>query len=158
MKIGIDYHGVINENPEFFKKFTAAALKEKHDIVVLSGASVHDVEAYLKAHQISFSAVYSLLDDFKKRGLVEFYEDGSFFVNNEIWNRAKAKYCLENGVDVHIDDSMLYGAYFQTPFCLYAKNPTRCTFAKKNLTVNFNQLPEKVLDDLQRSLKKINSK
>lgn len=158
MKIGIDYHGVINANPEFFKKFTAAALKEKHDIVVLSGASLKDVESYLKEHQISFSAVYSLLDDFKKRRLVEFFEDGSFFVNNEIWNRAKAKYCFEHNVDVHIDDSMLYGAYFQTPFCLYAKNPTRCTFAKKNLTVNFNQLPEKVLNDLERSLKKINSK
>lgn len=158
MKIGIDYHGVISSDPEFFKKFTAAALKKNHSIVVLSGASVQDVKAYLEAHQISFSSVYSLLDDFKNRGLVQFYEDGSFFVNNDIWNRAKAKFCFENKIDVHIDDSMLYGAYFQTPFCLYAKNPARCTFAKKNLTINFNQLPEKVLSDLQDGVKKINSK
>ena len=116
MKIGIDYHGVINSNPEFFKKFADSALKENHRIVILSGSSADEVETYLTTYQIPFSEIYSLLDDFKSRGLVQFYEDGSFFVNNDIWNKAKAKYCLEHKVDVHIDDSMLYGAYFQTPF------------------------------------------
>ena len=158
MKIGIDYHGVINKNPEFFKKFASSAIKEKHSIIILSGSSADEVKTYLNVHQIPFSAVYSLLDDFKSRGLVKFYEDGSFFVNNEIWNRAKAKYCFENKVDVHIDDSMLYGTYFQTPFCLYALTKNRCTFAKKNIVINFNQAPEMVLQDLEKTMQTLNSK
>lgn len=158
MKIGIDYHGVINSNPDFFQKFNASALKNKHDIIILSGSTVKDVEAYLNAHHIAFSGVYSLLDDFKSRGLVQFYEDGSFFVNNEIWNKAKAKYCFDHHVDVHIDDSTVYGAYFQTPFCLYASKPEHCTFIKKSITIDFNQSPEKVLSDLEKNLQKINSK
>jgi len=158
MKIGIDYHGVINSNPDFFKKFNALALKNKHSIVVLSGGSAKDVKAYLNAHQISFSDVYSLVDDFSARGLAQFYEDGSFFVNNEIWNKAKAKYCFEHHVDVHIDDSMVYGAYFQTPFCLYTPKPERCTFIKKNIEVDFNQSPVKVLQNLEKSIQKISSK
>ena len=158
MKIGIDYHGVINSNPEFFKKFADSALKENHRIIILSGSSADEVETYLTTYQIPFSEIYSLLDDFKRRGLVQFYEDGSFFVNNDIWNKAKAKYCLEHKVDVHIDDSMLYGAYFQTPFCLYALSSKRCTFAKKNIVINFNQAPEKVLQDLENTMQKISSK
>ena len=158
MKIGIDYHGVINNNPEFFKKFAVFAINKKHKIVVLSGSSADEVETYLKTNKIPFSEIYSLFDDFKSRGLAQLYEDGSFFVNNEIWNRAKAKYCFENKIDVHIDDSMLYGAYFQTPFCLYANKPKRCTFIKKNITINFMQPPEKVLQDIETTTNKINSK
>ena len=54
MKIGIDYHGVITTNPEFFEKFTASALSRKHRIVILSGGSAKDVENYLTDHKISF--------------------------------------------------------------------------------------------------------
>ncbi len=148
LKIGIDYHGVINKEPLFFKELIALALKSGHQITVLSGGSEKDVKKYLDEHNITYSQIFSLLDYFTKRNLVTFYEDGSFYVENEIWNKAKANYCSQNGVDLHIDDSMLYGSYFQTPFCLYSPTNDCCTFIKKNVTLNFKKEPSEVLSDI----------
>lgn len=148
MKIGIDYHGVINRDPKFFAAFTKEAVKKRVEIFVVSGGARKDVEAYLKEHDISYNGIFSLLDYFSERNMVTFYEDGSFFVENEIWNRAKAKFCFDNKIDVHIDDSMLYGAYFQTPFCLYSPQGQNCTMIKKNISIDFSKTPDAVLEDL----------
>ena len=155
MKIGIDYHGVVTANPDFFAQFSSAALNSGHEILIISGGSKKDVEKYLHEHNIAYSDIFSLLDYFNAKGLVTFYPDGSFFVQNELWNKAKAKYCLENDIAVHIDDSMLYGAYFQTPFCLYAPVQQKCTMIKKNVSVNFSQSPQKVFNDIISALKQI---
>lgn len=152
LKIGIDYHGVITQNPAFFQELTALAVKENHTIIVLSGAKAQDVETYLLRNNISYSAVFSLLDYFEARELATFYEDGSFFVPSILWDRAKADYCLKNGVDLHIDDSMLYGTYFQTPFCLYSKKGERCTFIKKNVVLDFQKSAKEVLSDIVSAL------
>jgi len=152
MKIGIDYHGVITENPRFFARFTKAAIDKGIEIFVISGGLKKDVEAYLKEHNILYIGIFALLDYFKAKNMVTFYEDGSFFVANDVWNRAKANYCRQNGIDVHIDDSMLYGAYFQTPFCLYSGKKEECTMIKHQISVDFNQPAEKVLEDLLQAL------
>ena len=153
MKFGIDYHGVITSNPTFFKKFNALLLQNHHIVTVLSGGHFKDVQSYLTQYNIPFSNIFSLLDMFQKRNMVTFYPDGSFFVADNLWNSAKAKYCLEQHIDIHIDDSILYGTYFQTPFCLYTSNPQQCTLLKNNLSINFSQSPEKVLADIQTVLK-----
>ena len=152
MKIGIDYHGVINANPDFFKDFCKQALNQKLEIFVISGGSRKDVETYLKEHDILYSDIFSLLDYFKEKNMVTFYEDGSFFVPNDLWNRAKANYCFKNNIAVHIDDSLIYGAYFNTPFCLYSLAHEHCTFIKKNIAINFEQPAKKVLEDILSAL------
>ena len=157
LKIGIDYHGVINKNPSFFKDFNRLILEKGHEIVVVSGARAEDVQKYLNQQQIPYTSVWSLVDYFTNKQLITFYEDGTFFVPNEIWDRAKAKYCMEKKIDVLIDDSVVYGIYFQTPFCLYAPNIQKCTFIKKNISTDFNQPAEKVWQDLFNALQKITS-
>ena len=154
MKIGIDYHGVINANPSFFSAFTKEAFKKDIKIVIITGGAKCDVETFAKVHDILYTDIFSLLDYFKGKNMVTFYEDGSFFVENEIWNRAKAKFCFDHQVDVHIDDSMLYGAYFQTPFCLYAHTKQKCALIKKNIVLNFTKTPDEVLKDLISAVQK----
>ncbi len=155
MKIGIDYHGVTNANPIFFAEFTKEAKKKNIEIIIISGGAKVDVEAYLKRYGIVYTDIFSLLDYFKEKRMVTFYEDGSFFVPNEIWNRAKANYCYQNNIDVHIDDSMLYGSYFQTPFCLYSIERKTCHLIKKNIDIDFNQKPSDVLEDLIKQIKMV---
>ena len=152
MKIGVDYHGVIKSNPAFFKTFNELVLKKGFELVVITGGQKKDVEQFLAKNNIPYTAIFSILDDFNVQNMVTFYEDGSFFVPNEIWNRAKAKYCFENNISIHIDDSMLYGSYFQTPFCLYAPTQEKCNLLKTNIRIDFNQAPEYVLDDLISAL------
>ena len=150
-KIGVDYHGVINVNPDFFQKFNALAIKQNIDISVISGGHERDVRLYLEDHHILYNHIFSLLDYFTSKNMVTFYEDGSFFVANDVWNRAKARYCFENNIDVHIDDSMLYGTYFQTPFCLYSNTLKNCVLIKKNIQVRFDQSPQQVLKNLEQA-------
>lgn len=157
-KIGVDYHGVISANPDFFQKFNALAIKQNIEVTIISGGDEKDVRLFLLDHDIQYSHIFSLLDYFKKQNMVTFYEDGSFFVSNDVWNKAKARYCFENNIDVHIDDSMLYGAYFQTPFCLYSNVLQSCALIKKNIPIKFNQSPDQVLIDLQKAFEDIQNK
>jgi 8-oxo-dGTP diphosphatase len=40
-------------------------------------------------------------------------------MDNKVWNRAKAEYCKKNGIQLHIDDSDVYGKYFETPYARF---------------------------------------
>ena len=35
---------------------------------------------------------------------------------NEDWDLIKSQYCKENGIDLHIDDTLIYNNFFSTPF------------------------------------------
>jgi len=148
MKIGVDFHGVITQNPIFFKSFNQLALEQNIEIVILSGAKASDVIQFLKKHHIPYTSVWSILDEFERKNLVSFDDSGKFRVPDELWDKAKAQYCLEHNISVHIDDSALYGSYFQTPFCLYLPENQKCTLIKKNIQIDFAQKPQKILNDL----------
>lgn len=153
MKIGLDYHGVLNKNPAFFAKFCKKAVANGIKICILSGSPKTELEAYLKENKIEYAELYSLLDDFKSRQMVRFDEDGRFYVPDEIWDRAKARYCMQEKIDLHIDDSPIYGSYFQTPFCLYSDSEKKCTFIRQKIDIDFSKSPEAVLEDIIQKIK-----
>ncbi len=37
----------------------------------------------------------------------------------EVWNRSKGKYCKQNKIDLHIDDSDVYCNHFESPYAIY---------------------------------------
>ncbi|MBE6450473.1 MAG: hypothetical protein E7016_00735 [Alphaproteobacteria bacterium] len=151
-KIGIDYHGVITANPDFFKKFNRYALDNNCLIYVISGGHTKDIEKYLTEKQISYSAIWSTLDYYDKLQEVRYNQDGTFKVDDILWDSAKALYCAQNDINVHIDDSVVYGKYFTTPFCLYNILEKKCLINDKY--ISFNQTPEKVLKSLLDVTKK----
>lgn len=154
MKIGIDYHGVINRNPSFFSGFSHAAKTKNVTLYIVSGASEKSVKNFLVEHNICYDKIFSLLDYFEAKKMVTYFENGSFFVDNESWNRAKADFCAQNQIDFHIDDSILYGTYFKTPFCLYRSEQKICSVLNRDININFNQAPEKVLEDIINQFEK----
>ena len=125
LKIGIDYHGVITDNPAFFKT---------------------EIKEYLSAHQIPYSEIFSILDFYDAQNKVTFLADGSFRVDDELWNKAKAQFCLKEGIAFHIDDSPLYGETFQTPFCLY-NNRSQCC-QSVGISIDFKKSASEVLEDI----------
>ena len=156
IKIGIDYHGVITANPDFFRKFNRLAMERGCKIYVLSGGSGADIKKFLQSHEIAYSVVWSMLDYFANQNMVSYLPDGSFQVQDALWNEAKAKYCLENGIDFHIDDSALYGQTFETPFCLYDERQKTCFVGKHNqYFIDFHLPPVKVLEQILLFLKQV---
>jgi hypothetical protein len=149
LKIGIDYHGVITANPRFFKEFNALAIAQGIEIYVLSGGFEIDITDFLRQEQIPYTYIWSLADYFDKNKQLTYLPDGSFKVDDRLWNKAKADFCKQNGINFHIDDSVLYGEHFTTPFCLYdVKNKSCCLRDNKHCCIDFDKSANEVLSQI----------
>lgn len=125
-KIGVDFHGVINTRPDFFREFCREALKIGLEVYIISGGPRETILAYLNQYRIPYTKLWCIYDYYEQRHQVEFYDDGSFYVADELWNKAKAEYCKEQNICVHIDDSAIYGREFATPYCRYDEQANSC--------------------------------
>ncbi len=125
-KIGVDFHGVINTKPDFFREFCRAALKIGLEVYIISGGPRETILSYLNQYQIPYTKLWCIFDYYEQRHQVEFYDDGSFRIDDELWNKAKAEYCKEQNICIHIDDSAIYGREFVTPYCRYDEKANSC--------------------------------
>ena len=69
-----------------------------------------------------------------------------------MWNTAKAKYCAENGIDFHIDDSKAYAKWFITPYCLYKGKEQEC-YVKDNQKIDFSGHAIEALDEIENIIR-----
>ncbi|MBR1600619.1 MAG: hypothetical protein IJ677_03480 [Alphaproteobacteria bacterium] len=118
-KIGIDFHGVLNTNPSFFRDFCHQAINRNIEIHLISGGPRETIAEFAQMNSIKYTKLWCIFDYFNAKNEVKFLPDGSFHVDDENWNKAKAQYCLKNNINVQIDDSHIYKRYFITPYCLY---------------------------------------
>ena len=132
-KIGVDFHGVINTKPDFFREFCREALKIGLEVYIISGGPRETILAYLNQYQIPYTKLWCIYDYYEQRHQVEFYDDGSFHIDNELWNKAKAEYCKEQNICIHIDDSAIYGREFATPYCRYDEKANSCVLNGKQI-------------------------
>ncbi len=128
-KIGIDFHGVICAAPELFAVFCKEIRKQGIRVYVISGGPEKDIVHYMAEKQIEYDVIWTILDFYAAQGKAFYFDDGSFQVPTELWDRAKAEYCAKEGIKFHIDDSGIYGRYFMTPYCKYETGTDECTLA-----------------------------
>ena len=120
MKFGLDIHGVIDANPKFFAEFSALMVANGHEVHVITGPKFEVVENLLKEAGIKYTHFFSIVAEEEKNGVkIRYDENGDPFMDVEIWNRSKAKYCKAQGIDLHIDDSDKYHEHFKTPYTRY---------------------------------------
>lgn len=140
MKIALDIHGVIDENPEFFRRFMHAINLHgvNDEIHVLSGPPMEKIVEELKAFGIfqdtHYTQIFSVVDYHKSIGTnmrqdsdgswhTVRMENGIWVQDTYVWDRTKADYCLRNGIDMMIDDSEAYAYFFRTPYArFFSKN------------------------------------
>ncbi len=151
LKIGIDFHGVITASPKFFKDFTRLAQEQGFKIYIISGGPYQKVKDYLDAHEIKYDSIFALVDYFAAQGKVTYGENGRFEVEEDLWNRAKAEYCREHGINIQIDDSPEYGVAFSTPFCHYNSEKKVCEVDGHQ--IDFGVSPEQTLNLIGAYLK-----
>ena len=137
-KIGLDFHGVISAEPHCFAIFCHEIRKLGVEVYIISGGPKADIVKYLDKCGIEYDHVWAILDTCAAQGTVAFFEDGSFKVPTDIWDKAKALYCAKEGIDFHIDDSQIYGQYFVTPYCRYQIGEGCCQLDGK-MTVDFHK-------------------
>lgn len=117
MKIGLDYHGVLDKYPKFFKLFIEAMKAKEHIIYIITGAPLADFTQDPLVRGITYDYFYSITDDFANTNLPrETDSKGHVSFDEILWNTAKALYCKKNEIDMMIDDSEIYGKFFATPY------------------------------------------
>lgn len=151
LKIGLDFHGVINSHPSYFKDFTEVAISRGHQIYIITGGPAQKISCFLRGWGICYQELFAILDYYAAQGKVTFYPDGSFHIDDKLWNTAKAKFCKKYGIDIHIDDSTIYGQSFTTPYCLYDEKTGNCIL-DGHYKINLSIPPEESVKQLERVL------
>jgi len=135
MIIGIDLHGVIDDDPKWFQSRLARlewlmigfGEYKPIDIYIISGPPKEDIRKELEKHKICrglhFDEIFSVVDHLKEKG-VEMWQDerGRWWSHDEEWWKAKAEICEKHGVDMMLDDKKEWAPYFKnikTKFLLY---------------------------------------
>jgi len=118
MKIGIDIHGVITESPEFFSLISKLLVKSGNEVFIITGASItKKILDKLKKYDIHYTTLLSITDYLISKGnKVKFENEENPWFNDEVWNKTKSILCKKHNIDFHIDDSEVYGDYFETPY------------------------------------------
>ncbi|MBR1649069.1 MAG: hypothetical protein IJ689_05665 [Alphaproteobacteria bacterium] len=153
LRLGIDFHGVITENPVFFRDFCDLALSLNYEVHIVSGGPCQVEKEFLKAWHICYTELFCLLDYFASRGQIEYFENGNFKVRDELWNEAKAQYCAKHRIDIQIDDTARYFQSFTTPFCLY--DAKKHSGRLNGHLIDFKQSPAQSLTTIEKILKEI---
>ena len=122
-KIGIDIHGVIDTNPEYFSWVIETLRSNGHSIHIITGSPYHDMDDILDEWDIDYDAYFSISDWCKQNSPTYYINNkGEISDRDSVWDNVKAKYCDFAGIDVHIDDSVVYQKTFDnisTDFILY---------------------------------------
>ena len=118
MIIGLDVHGVITSAPETFRRFCIwAREKVGAKVYIISGPPKHEVVEEITRlgfiEGVHYDKVFSVVD-YLRATCVDMWQDkkGTWWAEDDNWWSSKAIICKTEGVDIHIDDSLNYGDYF----------------------------------------------
>lgn len=149
IKIGLDIHGVIDENPSFFVGI-ANNIREQYlgEIHIITGS--RNTEELRKQLFYDFgkggvwwNKIHSITDNLEERydtTLLKKYKNGNPVFPEDIWNSEKGKICDELGIDFHIDDTKEYESYFLgTEFYLWDKDKKNVKNKISNLIESFSE-------------------
>lgn len=133
IKIGLDLHGVINTDWEFFSELTKIIIFEggiypgDNQVHILTGSSDSlKVREELRDNQIYYTHFFSITDWCKSKGVpVEYGPDGTPWADDYWWDRAKGDYAREQNLDLVLDDSGRYFDFFTTPVARYFSKSER---------------------------------
>lgn len=125
MKIGIDIHGVIDENREFFIQLTSLLCDHGHEVHIITGKKVKAISGE-EMEGITYTHLFSITDYHESIGTPISYDDkGNPHMDPYLWNKTKGEYCLKHGIDLHFDDSDIYSYFFKTPYARILNKNTK---------------------------------
>lgn len=123
MKLGLDLHGVISDLSGVMKFLGESVVKNQGEVHVITGSfkkkALEELEELGFEKDKHYTHLFCIGDYLyesgariksinRKFGNIEF--------NDNEWDRVKGDYCRKNHIDLHIDDSLIYNEYFETPF------------------------------------------
>lgn len=115
--IGFDIHGVIDENPELFSTMINDFRELGYKIHILTGSLItKKLTDQLDSYKINYDSLFSILEYHKNLGSEMWKDKRGWWIDDDLWNETKANYAKKKKLDFHLDDTRIYGKYFETPF------------------------------------------
>lgn len=154
MKIGLDFHGVIDTEPELFSKLSRACINKGWEVHILTGQEdTPELRKIIENYGIHFTHFFSITTFHKNIGTpITYDEKDNPWMDDFIWDKTKSDYCKGNNINFHIDDSDTYGKYFET---------TYLKFQKIDGTIYFSPVVLKIFDEVlllwPEKLQKVNT-
>lgn len=119
-RLGLDIHGVIDHMPYKMRKLANTVLYAGGEVHIITGGDYKRAKIQLDKIDFPYTTLFSIQDFLNIKcehlnigiNLI----DGKYLYTDELWDSAKAMYCKENEIDIHIDDSLHYREHFETPF------------------------------------------
>lgn len=129
LKIGLDIHGVIDQQREFFSALTKVLVEcneklgHQHEIHVLTGPKWEHLKPD-DLTDIAYTHFFSIVSHNEEAGTPMRWTKGPnnedfAWINEDSWNRTKGEYCAKHGIDIMLDDSDVYHEHFLTPYARF---------------------------------------
>jgi hypothetical protein len=119
MKLGLDFHGVIDKHPETFAELSRVLCAYCWEVHIITGQKItEEFLEQLRKYGIQYTHMFSIIDYHEKLGTSIHYNEKGPWIDADLWNRTKAEYCEKNGIILHIDDSDTYGKFFSNTIYL----------------------------------------
>ena len=118
MRYMIDFHGVIDHCPVYFKKMTEDLISSGNEVFICSGGKKNVVLKKLTRlgfHQNeNYNEILSISDVLEATvpaAEIEYDNNNNIWVDDMLWWPMKGKFCKEYQIDIIIDDSEEYFVY-----------------------------------------------
>lgn len=120
IKISFDIHGVIDQLPKVFSFLSKIIVDNGAELHVITGSPIDVAINELKEFDIKYTHLFSIPDyhlsiGTETNGVHPKY--GIPLIPDDVWDKTKGEYCKKNNICLHIDDTIQYNDYFETPFC-----------------------------------------
>jgi hypothetical protein len=127
LKIGFDIHGVVDTCPRLFNQLAWVLMEARHEVHIITGPSRIIAEKELARVGMPYTHIFSIVDHYQAKGMqIQYDKNERPWMDPYLWDRAKGEYCQRQGIDLHLDDSDIYGYFFTTPYArFFSKNGDR---------------------------------
>ena len=120
MKISFDYHGVIDQYPDVFRAIIKALRKDGHRVYIVTGTAGLEAEDLLEKLEIEYDQIFSITDELTGYTIPAYInKDKRLCFDDKEWDKAKGKFCFDELIDLHLDDTIRYTKYFKTPVAIF---------------------------------------
>jgi len=119
LRIGLDFHGVIDKNPGLYRALSHLLVNNGHEVHIITGIPFMHLDMdWLTKWDIKYTHFFSVVDHHESKGTpIQYDEEGeSPKIDPYLWDKTKAEYCAEKDINLHLDDSEVYGMFFSTPY------------------------------------------
>jgi len=126
-KLGLDIHGVVDNNPKFWSVITKLLIDNGHQVHILTGSKItQKILDKLNKNKIYYTHLFSIIDHHVKIGTkIKWSDDNNPWIDDELWNKTKSEYCLKKKIDFMIDDTSIYAEFAKTPWAIFVNKKAR---------------------------------